>query len=39
MTAWQPVDDRPENQRPAYRSGMVARCVELDPDGSVFRAG
>jgi hypothetical protein len=34
----QPVDDRPENQCEAYRSGQTHHFVELDPDGHVMRA-
>jgi hypothetical protein len=33
----QPVDDRPENQCGAYRSGEADHFVELDPDGNVIR--
>jgi hypothetical protein len=32
------VDDRPENQCEAYRSGEAAHFVELDPDGELIRA-
>lgn len=35
----QPVDDEPENQCPAYRSGEADHFVELDPDGNVIRSG
>jgi hypothetical protein len=34
----QDVDDEPENQCEAYRSGMASHFVELDPDGNVIRA-
>lgn len=34
----QEVDDRPENQCEAYRSGEAGRFVELDPDGNLIRA-
>jgi hypothetical protein len=34
----QEVDDRPENQCAAYRSGEAEHFVELDPDGNVIRA-
>ncbi len=32
------VDDDPANQCSAYRSGMAAHFVELDPAGDVVRA-
>ena len=32
------VDDRPENQCEAYRSGEAEHFVELDPDGDLIRA-
>ena len=32
------VDDRPENQCEAYRSGEAEHFVELDPDGELIRA-
>jgi hypothetical protein len=35
----QPVDDRPENQCEAYRSGEADHFVELDPAGTVIRTG
>lgn len=34
----QEVDDRPENQCEAYRSGEAGHFVELDPDGNLIRA-
>jgi catechol 2,3-dioxygenase-like lactoylglutathione lyase family enzyme len=34
----QDVDDRPENQCEAYRSGEAEHFVELDPDGNLIRA-
>lgn len=34
----QEVDDRPENQCEAYRSGEADHFVELDPDGELIRA-
>ena len=34
----QDVDDRPEDQCEAYRSGEAEHFVELDPDGNVIRA-
>jgi hypothetical protein len=34
-----PVDDRPENQCEAYRSGEADHFVELDPAGNVIRTG
>jgi hypothetical protein len=34
----QDVDDEPENQCEAYRSGEAAHFVELDPDGELIRA-
>jgi hypothetical protein len=33
----EPVDDRPENQCQAFRSGEADHFVELDPDGNVIR--
>ena len=33
----QAVDDRPENQCEAYRSGEADHFVELDPAGNVIR--
>ena len=35
----QPVDDEPENQCEAYRSGEADHFVELDPDGEFIRSG
>ena len=35
----QPVDDEPENQCEAYRSGEADHFVELDPDGNYIRSG
>ncbi|HWM13527.1 MAG TPA: hypothetical protein VNO56_03530 [Gaiellaceae bacterium] len=32
------VDDRPENQCEAFRSGEVEHFVELDPEGDLIRA-
>jgi hypothetical protein len=32
------VDDRPENQCEAYRSGEAEHFVELDPEGELIRA-
>ncbi|MGH3031972.1 MAG: hypothetical protein ACRDNE_14655, partial [Gaiellaceae bacterium] len=32
------VDDEPENQCAAYRSGEAEHFVELDPDGNLIRA-
>lgn len=32
------VDDEPENQCEAYRSGEAEHFVELDPDGDLIRA-
>jgi hypothetical protein len=32
------VDDRPENQCGAFRSGEVEHFVELDPEGDLIRA-
>ena len=32
-----PIDDEPENQCAAYRSGKADHFVELDPDGEVIR--
>ena len=34
----QPVDDEPENQCEAYRSGEAEHFVELDPDGNYIRS-
>jgi hypothetical protein len=34
----QEVDDRPENQCEAFRSGEADHFVELDPDGELIRA-
>jgi hypothetical protein len=34
----QEVDDRPENQCEAYRSGEAGHFVELDPEGELIRA-
>jgi len=34
----QDVDDRPDNQCEAYRSGEAEHFVELDPDGELIRA-
>lgn len=31
------VDDQPENQCPAFRSGQAHHFVELDPDGNLIR--
>ena len=33
------VDDRPENQCEAYRSGEAHHFVELDPQGRYIRSG
>jgi hypothetical protein len=33
------VDDRPENQCAAYRTGDADHFVELDPDGNFIRSG
>lgn len=33
------VDDRPENQCEAYRSGEAENFVELDPKGRLIRTG
>ena len=33
------VDDEPENQCAAYRSGEADHFVELDPDGAFIRSG
>jgi hypothetical protein len=33
------VDDRPENQCAAYRSGEADHFVELDPEGRLIRTG
>ncbi len=35
----QPVDDEPENQCEAYRSGEADHFVELDPQGRYIRSG
>jgi hypothetical protein len=35
----QPVDDLPENQCEAFRSGEAEHFVELDPNGDVIRTG
>jgi hypothetical protein len=35
----QDVDDQPENQCEAYRSGEADHFVELDPDGEFIRSG
>jgi hypothetical protein len=35
----QAVDDEPENQCAAYRSGDAEHFVELDPDGNYIRSG
>jgi type II secretory pathway pseudopilin PulG len=32
------VDDEPQNQCEAYRTGEAEHFVELDPDGNVIRA-
>ena len=34
----QDVDDEPENECEAYRSGEAVHFVELDPDGELIRA-
>ena len=34
----QKVDDRPENQCEAFRSGEAEHFVELDPEGELIRA-
>ena len=34
----QEIDDRPENQCEAYRSGEAEHFVELDPEGELIRA-
>jgi hypothetical protein len=34
----QEVDDRPENQCEAFRSGEAEHFVELDPEGELIRA-
>jgi hypothetical protein len=34
----QEVDDHPENQCEAYRSGEAGHFVELDPEGELIRA-
>jgi hypothetical protein len=34
----QDVDDRPENQCEAYRTGAADHFVELDPDGNLIRS-
>jgi hypothetical protein len=33
-----PIDDHPENQCAAYRSGEADHFVELDPDGNFIRS-
>jgi hypothetical protein len=33
------VDDEPENQCAAYRTGQADHFVELDPDGEFIRSG
>lgn len=33
----QPIDDQPENQCAAWRSGEAGHFVELDPQGNVIR--
>jgi hypothetical protein len=33
------VDDEPENQCAAYRSGEADHFVELDPEGELIRSG
>ncbi len=35
----QPIDDEPENQCEAYRSGEAEHFVELDPEGNYIRSG
>ena len=35
----QDVDDEPENQCEAYRSGEADHFVELDPEGEFIRSG
>jgi hypothetical protein len=35
----QEVDDEPENQCEAYRSGDADHFVELDPEGAFIRSG
>jgi hypothetical protein len=35
----QDVDDEPENQCEAYRSGEVDHFIELDPEGEFIRSG
>ncbi len=35
----EPIDDKPENQCPEYRSGEAEHFVELDPDGNYIRSG
>ena len=35
----QDIDDEPENQCEAYRSGEADHFVELDPDGEFIRSG
>jgi hypothetical protein len=35
----QPVDDEPENQCEAYRSGDAGHYVELDPQGRYIQSG
>ncbi|MCL4375031.1 hypothetical protein M1523_04210 [Patescibacteria group bacterium] len=32
-----PIDDLPQNQCPAFRSGQAHHFVELDPNGNVIR--
>ena len=34
----QPIDDEPENQCEAYRSGEAEHFVELDPEGEYIRS-
>ena len=34
----QPIDDKPENQCPAYREGRAKHFVELDLDGNLIKA-
>jgi hypothetical protein len=34
-----PVDDEPQNECAAYRSGKAHHFVELDPDGRYIRSG
>jgi hypothetical protein len=33
------IDDRTENQCPAYREGDADHFVELDPEGNLIRSG